>query len=95
MSYTDNSDTPSASATLTLQVNDNGNTGGGSLTNSDTATINITAVNDAPTLSTMAAPVTTVNERHAGDGHVRQPADAGERSGCGRHRDRVRGEGGQ
>ncbi len=48
VSYSDNTDTPSASATLTLQVNDNGNTGGGSLTNSDTATINITAVNDAP-----------------------------------------------
>ena len=49
VSYIDNTDTPSASATLTLQVDDNGNTGGGSLTNSDTATINITAVNDAPT----------------------------------------------
>ena len=49
VSYIDNIDAPSASATLTLQVNDNGNTGGGSLTNSDTATINITAVNDAPT----------------------------------------------
>src|SRR6185503_10384675 len=47
VSYTDGTDTPSASATLTLQVNDNGNTGGGSLTSSDTATINITAVNDA------------------------------------------------
>ena len=51
VSYIDNTDTPSASATLTLQVNDNGNTGGGSLTNSDTATINITAVNDGPVLS--------------------------------------------
>ena len=51
VSYTDGTDTPSASATLTLQVNDNGNTGGGSLTNADTATINITAVNDAPVIT--------------------------------------------
>ena len=51
VSYTDGTDTPSASATLTLQVNDNGNTGGGPLTNSDTATINIMAVNDAPSLA--------------------------------------------
>ena len=54
VSYSDNTNTPSASATLTLQVNDNGNTGGGSLTNSDTATINITPVNDAPTLTATA-----------------------------------------
>ena len=54
VSYIDNTDTPSASATLTLQVNDNGNTGGGSLTNSDTATINITAVNDAPVATPVA-----------------------------------------
>lgn len=54
LSYINNSDTPSASATLSLQVADNGNTGGGSLTASDTATINIAAVNDAPTLSTIS-----------------------------------------
>jgi hypothetical protein len=49
VTYNDNTDTPSASTTLTLQVNDNGNTGsGGSLTGSNTATIDITAVNDAP-----------------------------------------------
>src|SRR5207249_2522526 len=48
LSYSDNTDTPSASTTLTLLVHDNGNTGGGDLTSSDTATINITAVNDAP-----------------------------------------------
>ena len=51
VSYIDNTDAPSASATLILQVNDNGNTGGGALTNSDTAAINITAVNDAPVLA--------------------------------------------
>ena len=49
VSYSDNTDTPSASATLTLTTHDNGNTGtGGDLVSSDTATINITAVNDAP-----------------------------------------------
>ena len=49
VSYIDNTDTPSASATLTLTVDDNGNTGtGGDLVVSDTTTINITAVNDAP-----------------------------------------------
>src|SRR5439155_5288962 len=42
VSYIDNTDTPSASTTLTLSINDN------ALTGSDTATINITAVNDAP-----------------------------------------------
>ncbi|RZL07772.1 MAG: hypothetical protein EOP40_15025, partial [Rubrivivax sp.] len=50
ITYVMNSDTPPASATLTLGVNDQGNTGtGGLLTASDVATINITAVNDAPT----------------------------------------------
>ena len=48
VSYIDNTDAPSASATLTLQVSDNGNTGGGALLASDTATINIAAVNDGP-----------------------------------------------
>ncbi|MBV9550597.1 MAG: VCBS repeat-containing protein, partial [Alphaproteobacteria bacterium] len=49
ISYIDNTNTPSASATLSFSVNDNGNTGtGGPLTGNDSATINITAVNDAP-----------------------------------------------
>jgi hypothetical protein len=48
LTYTANSDAPPASVLLTLAVNDGGNTGGGSLTNSDIATINITSVNDAP-----------------------------------------------
>src|SRR6185436_8629145 len=51
VSYIDNTDAPGASATLTLNVNDNGNTGGGALQSSDTATINITAVNDAAVVS--------------------------------------------
>ena len=47
--YIITSDTPPASDTLTLSVDDGGNTGsGGALTGSDTATINISAANDAP-----------------------------------------------
>ena len=49
VSYIDNTDNPSASTPLTLTIHDNGNTGGGDLlVISDTAAINITAVNDAP-----------------------------------------------
>ena len=50
--YNDNTDAPSASTTLTLTVDDNGNTGsGGDLVAATTATIAITAVNDAPALT--------------------------------------------
>ncbi len=55
VSYSDNSDTPSPSTTLTLSVNDNGNTGGGALIGSDTATITIGAVNDAPVITGVSA----------------------------------------
>ena len=48
--YIDATDTPSASATLTLLINDNGLGGGAALTGSDTAIINIGSVNDAPML---------------------------------------------
>ena len=55
LSYINNSDTPPASDTLTLSLNDNGNSGsGGAQTANSASTINIAAVNDAPTL---AAPV--------------------------------------
>lgn len=48
--YNANSDNPAASATLTLLVNDTGDSGsGGALTGSDTAVINIAPVNDGPT----------------------------------------------
>ena len=57
VSYIDSSDTPAASTTLSLSVNDNGNTGsGGALpSNIATATINIAAVNDAPVISGVPA----------------------------------------
>ena len=52
--YIDNTDTPGASTTLTLLIHDNGNTGtGGDHSSSDTATINITAVNDAPVFTNL------------------------------------------
>ncbi len=63
VTYTDNTDTPSASTTLTMAVNDQGNTGsGGALTANDTATINITALNDAPT-ATITPTSYSVNEQ--------------------------------
>jgi hypothetical protein len=50
--YEANTNAPPASTTLTVTVNDLGNTGiGGALTASATATINIASVNDAPTAS--------------------------------------------
>jgi VCBS repeat-containing protein len=63
--YTNTSDTPSVSTTLMLAVDDLGNTGsGGSLTAADTATINITDVNDAPT-ATITPPSYSANEQVA------------------------------
>ncbi|HXO69761.1 MAG TPA: Ig-like domain-containing protein, partial [Bradyrhizobium sp.] len=52
--YIDNTDTPAANTTLTLLIHDNGNTGtGGDHSSSDTATINITAINDAPVFTNL------------------------------------------
>ena len=66
VSYIDNTDTPSASATLTLTVDDNGNTGtGGDLVASDSTTINITAVNDAPVFSATSSILTLVSNAGA------------------------------
>src|SRR5262245_17609431 len=62
VSYIDNSDTPGASATLTLAVNDNGNTGDVALQSSDTATINITAVNDAPVVANVISDQTATQQ---------------------------------
>lgn len=43
------------SVLLTVSINDNGNTGGGALTDTKTVTINVTAVNDAPVNSVPVA----------------------------------------
>ena len=57
--YFNGSDTPAASTILTLSVNDGGNAGsGGPLSGSDTATINIAAVDDAPVNAVPAAQTT-------------------------------------
>jgi hypothetical protein len=64
--YVNGSDTPSAAATLTLSIDDGGATGGGNLTSQDTATIAITAVNDAPT-ATITAPGYAATEQTALD----------------------------
>ena len=84
VSYIDNIDAPSVSATLTLQVSDNGNTGGGSLTNSDTATINLTAVNDAPVVTIVPATYSATEQTNlALHGTGISVADAGR--GCSDH----------
>lgn len=52
LTYTANSDDPPASATLSVTVDDQGNTGaGGPQTDSGSIVINITAVDDAPVIS--------------------------------------------
>ena len=49
VSFTANTDTPPASTTLTVGINDGGNSGsGGALTGSANQTINITAIDDGP-----------------------------------------------
>jgi VCBS repeat-containing protein len=55
LSYFDPTDTPSTSTSLTLTVHDNGNTGGGDLWGGAVSTINITPVNDPPTISAPGA----------------------------------------
>ncbi len=66
VSYIDSTDAPSATSTLTLTVHDNGNTGtGGDLVSTDTSTINITAVNDAPVFSATSSLLTVVTNAGA------------------------------
>ncbi|NPC58853.1 beta strand repeat-containing protein, partial [Caenimonas soli] len=66
VTYHSTSDDPtavSASRTIEWKVTDANSDGAGATTSAaGTSTINVTAVNDAPTLTTMAAPVDTVNE---------------------------------
>ncbi|MEQ9407984.1 MAG: cadherin domain-containing protein [Fuerstiella sp.] len=67
VTYLNSSDTPGASTTLTVTLNDQGNTGtdpgltgdGSSEEDSNNVTINITAMNDAPVVAAPAAPLAT------------------------------------
>ena len=62
LTYLNGSDIPPASDTLTLAISDNGNTGsGGPLSANVNATINITAVDDAP-MNTVAGAQTTAED---------------------------------
>ncbi len=81
VSYVNNSNTPAPAAGLTLSVNDQGNSGsGGAKIGSDTAVINVAAVNDAP----VAAPDSAgVNEGASVSGNV----IAGAAGGAGRDSD--------
>lgn len=62
------------SDTLTVSTNDNGNTGGGALTDTDTIAINIAAINDAPVNSVPVdqslAPATTTLTFSSGNGNA-------------------------
>ena len=62
LDYVIASDTPPATDTLTLSINDGGNTGaGGALNASANSTINITAVNDAP-VNTVPVSITVTED---------------------------------
>ncbi|MEM5474669.1 VCBS domain-containing protein, partial [Hoeflea sp. AS60] len=59
--YLNDSDTPAASATLSLTIDDGGNTGaGGALTDTATVTFAITEVNDAPVMAPVTQPTAIV-----------------------------------
>ncbi len=63
ITYTADTDAPPASTTLTVSVDDGGNTGaGGALTGSDSETIFIAAVNDAPAIDLNGAGAGVDNE---------------------------------
>ncbi len=63
VSFTANTDAPPANTTLTVGVNDGGNSGsGGALTGSASQTINIAAVNDAPVISNLSGDSVTWTE---------------------------------
>lgn len=66
------------SATLNIQINDNGNTGtGGALTGNGSSSLTITAVNDAPTISAPASIGVTEDQASALTGFSFADVDAG------------------
>lgn len=76
--YIHTSDTPPSSVTLTLEIDDNGSDGtDGAKTASDTATINITTVNDAPTITAPASIAVVEDQGVAVTGLSFADADAG------------------
>ena len=65
-----------------MSTNDNGNTGGGSLTDTDNIAITVTAVNDAPVNTVPGAQTTNedtakVDQRHQRERRGRKPRDDG------------------
>jgi Ca2+-binding RTX toxin-like protein len=75
VSYINDSDAPPANTTLTLAIDDGGNTGtGGPRTGSDTASIVITGVDDAPSGLDLTNEVTTLSEA-ASTSSARKVAD--------------------
>jgi ELWxxDGT repeat protein/VCBS repeat-containing protein len=77
LSYIDDTDDPSASATLTLEIDDNGHTGGGGAqSGSSSSTIDITAVNDAPVVTAPASYTGTPNVAFAITGVTFSDVDA-------------------
>ena len=78
LSYVINSDTPPATDTLTLAVDDGGNTGaGGALNASANSIINITAVNDAPANTVPVSITVTEDVATALTGNSIADVDAG------------------
>src|SRR5581483_4009637 len=63
IAYNDNAANPGASTTLTLTIDDNGNTGGGDLSGQAIATIDITPAGAPPNQAPVIAgtPSTTIN----------------------------------
>jgi hypothetical protein len=80
LTYNFGADVTAASDTLTVSVDDQGNTGGAAQVGSDSITVNLTAVNDAPTVN-ITVPSYSATEQVAlnlhGTGIVVADADAG------------------
>jgi hypothetical protein len=77
LSYTPGANA-SGNVTLSITINDQGNTGtGGALSNSQNRTLSIAAVNDAPTVNASASIAATEDEQQSINGIVLADVDAG------------------